>query len=389
MLDKSNNLVRNWQDIEPATDRTKDNSDKSNPNTTPPDRSQANRPPIAQDDSFGVRAGRTTILPVLDNDSDPDGDVMTAALEGPNPAFGTIAVINDGAQLQLTAAKDASGTSTFKYTVSDGRGGQTQATVTLTVSPAGSNKPPVERRVATVLVEQGATVTYNALPDWNDPDGDVQFLKGASSTGGDQVRFSPDGTITFAALSQTTGLVSIPISVSDGIASTAGTVNFDVRPAGTLKPQPNADHISTKVGQQVTVSPLLNDVSPSGLPLRLAQVSSAVGAQIVPDSAAGTFSFVSTVAQTYYLTYIVTDGPNQAIGLVRIDVVPSAADNSPPVAVRDIVYLPSGGNATVDVLANDNDPAGGVLVVQSIQNPAASGVTVVVLQHRILRVSLR
>ena len=387
MLDKSNNLVRNWQDIEPATDLSQNNSDKSNPNTTPPDRSQSNRPPIAQDDSFGVRAGRTTILPVLDNDSDPDGDVMTAALEGPNPSVGTIAAINDGAQLQLTAAPDASGTSTFKYTVSDGRGGEAQATVTLTVSPAGSNKPPVERRVATVLVEQGATVTYNALPDWNDPDGDVQFLKGATATGGDQVRFTPDGTITFAALSQNTGLVSVPISVSDGIASTTGTVNFDVRPAGSLKPQPNADHVTTKVGQLVTVSPLLNDVSPSGLPLRLAQVSSAVGAQIVPDTAAGTFSFLSTVAQTYYLTYIVTDGPNQATGLVRIDVATSVPDNSPPVAVRDIVYVPSGGNAVVDVLANDSDPAGGVLVVQSIQNPAASGVAVVVLQHRLLRVS--
>jgi hypothetical protein len=387
MLNKSNNLVRNWQDIEPATNTSTNNSNTKNPNPTPPDRSQPNRPPVAQDDTFGVRAGRTTILPVLDNDSDPDGDVMTAALDGPNPSAGTIATINDGAQLQLTAAPNATGTSTFKYTVSDGRGGEAQATVTLTVSPAGSNKPPVERRVATVLVEQGATVRYNALPDWNDPDGDVLFLKGATSTGGDQVQFSPDGTITFAALSQNTGLVTVPISVSDGIASTAGTVSFDVRPVGSLKPQPNADHVSAKVGQQVTVSPLLNDVSPSGLPLRLAQVSSAVGAQIVPDAAAGTFSFISTVAQTYYLTYIVTDGPNQAIGLVRIDVTPSAPDNSPPVAVRDVVYLPSGGNANVDVLANDNDPAGGVLVVQSIQNPAASGVAVVVLQHRILRVS--
>ncbi len=387
MLDKGNKLVKNWSDIEPATQTITNSADKNNPNITPPDRTQPNRPPIAQDDTFGVRPGRTTVLPVLDNDTDPDGDVMTATLDGPNPSIGTVQTINDGAQLQLTATPDATGTATFRYTVSDGRGGEAQATVTLTVSPPGTNKAPVERRVATVIVEQGATVTYNALPDWNDPDGDVMFLKSATPIGGDQVRSSPDGTITFSALGRSTGLVSVPVAVSDGIASTNGTLNFDVRPVGSTKPQPNADHVSTKVGQQVTVSPLANDVSPSGAPLRLAQVSTDPGAQIVPDPAAGTFSFISTVAQTYYLTYIVTDGPNQATGLVRVDVAPAAPDNSAPIAVRDVVYLPSGGNALVDVLANDSDPSGGVLVVQSVQNPANSGVTVAVLQHQILRVS--
>jgi hypothetical protein len=387
MLDKGNKLVKNWLDIEPATQTITSNADKNNPNTTPPDRTQPNRPPFAQDDSFGVRPGRTTVLPVLDNDSDPDGDVMTAALDGPNPSIGTVQTINDGAQLQLTANPNATGTATFKYTVSDGRGGEAQATVTLTVSPPGTNKAPVERRVATVIVEQGATVSYDALPDWDDPDGDVLFLKSATPTGGDQVRSSPDGTITFSALGRTTGLVTVPVAVSDGIATTDGTINFEVRPVGSTKPEPNADHVSTRVGQQLTVSPLANDVSPSGAPLRLAQVSTAPGAQIVPDPAAGTFSFVSTVAQTYYLTYIVTDGPNQATGLVRVDVAPAAPNNSAPIAVRDVVYLPSGGNALVDVLANDSDPSGGVLVVQSIQNPANSGVTVAVLQHQILRVS--
>ncbi|MGM7424917.1 Ig-like domain-containing protein, partial [Cellulosimicrobium sp. CpK407] len=41
----------------------------------------------------------------------------------------------------------------------------------------------------------------------------------------------------------------------------------------------------------------------------------------------------------------------------------------------------------VDVLANDTDPAGGVLVVQSVKVPADAGVSVAVLAHQMLRIT--
>ena len=48
--------------------------------TTLPKRTPENTPPIANNDEFGVRPGRTTMLPVLDNDTDADGDVLVASL---------------------------------------------------------------------------------------------------------------------------------------------------------------------------------------------------------------------------------------------------------------------------------------------------------------------
>ncbi|WP_186810536.1 hypothetical protein, partial [Cellulosimicrobium sp. TH-20] len=60
------------------------------------DRSQPNRPPQPKDDAFGVRPGRTTILPVLGNDVDPDGDVMTASLAGDSPSNATVQAIMGG-----------------------------------------------------------------------------------------------------------------------------------------------------------------------------------------------------------------------------------------------------------------------------------------------------
>ena len=42
------------------------------------------------------------------------------------------------------------------------------------------------------------------------------------------------------------------------------------------------------------------------------------------------------------------------------------------VAVRDVALLPSGGDVLVNVLSNDTDPAGGILVVQSVSVDAGT-----------------
>jgi hypothetical protein len=62
----------------------------------------------------------------------------------------------------------------------------------------------------------------------------------------------------------------------------------------------------------------------------------------------------------------VSAGPNSVPGLVRIDVLPASNEDPPPVAVRDVALLPVGGDVLVNVLSNDTDPAGGILVVQSV-----------------------
>src|SRR5690606_11332541 len=64
------------------------------------DRSQPNRPPQPADDSFGVRPGRTTILLVLGNDVDPDGDVMTASVVSDAPNGIAVQQIMGGAAVQ-------------------------------------------------------------------------------------------------------------------------------------------------------------------------------------------------------------------------------------------------------------------------------------------------
>ncbi|HQZ48015.1 MAG TPA: Ig-like domain-containing protein [Microbacteriaceae bacterium] len=389
MASENMQRVDNWNDITPpeGDEEDEENTAEEFTETTLPERTDINTTPVAADDDFGVRAGRTTIISVIDNDSDPDGDVLTATLPSGSPGIGTVEPIYGGTALQISVPDDATGRDAFIYRVDDGRGGWDEATVRISVSEAGTNQSPVQKRAAAVTVEQSGSVSYNVLPDWLDPDGDDLFLKAASVPDGDEVEFTADGQITFRATSQVQGRKEIAIVVSDGTGDTEGVLRVDVRPIGSTKPVTNADHVQTRVGQTVTVSPLVNDVSPSGVPLRLARLDEVAGAKIVPDYTTGTFSFQAEARGTYYAQYLVTDGPNTVVGIVRIDVEEALAEDLPPIAVRDVAMLPGGSEVLVDVLANDSDPGGGILVVQSVTVPQGAGISVAVLNHEVLRIA--
>jgi p-aminobenzoyl-glutamate transporter AbgT len=61
--------------------------------------------------------------------------------------------------------------------------------------------------------------------------------------------------------------------------------------------------------------------------------------------------------------------------------------NGQPTAEDDVALLPAGGRTVVAVLDNDFDPAGGVLVVQSVSVKPESGLTVEVIDREKLRIS--
>ncbi|KPN17863.1 Ig-like domain-containing protein [Arthrobacter sp. Edens01] len=384
-------LVDNWGDVIPPKQESSDDEEESaseNPVNTLPDRTAENRPPVASDDRFGVRAGRTTILNVLDNDTDPDGDLLTVRPAGEQPAAGTVQEIYNGAGLQIVVPPEAAGTSSFSYEVADGRGGTASATATVQVLGAGENSPPEARRSTRILVEEGKSVSQNILNDWMDPDGDDLVLVSAEPTAdGDQVRTRSDGLLTFRDIGKTQGVKDVAVTVSDGSETAAGTVTFDVRPAGVLPPVTNFDHFTATVGEAVTFYPLQNDLDPAGGQLSLARVNAEEedASELVPNYETGAVSFTPAAASTYYLEYLVTNGPQSAGGLIRVDAAESGRQGA-PVAVRDVALLPRGGSVLVDVLGNDTDPTGGVLVVQSVNAGASSPLDVEVLDHNILQI---
>ncbi|MDQ4213462.1 Ig-like domain-containing protein [Microbacterium sp. ASV81] len=382
-------LVQNWDDVVPPPDdkQQQDQSEEQQQQLELPKRSAENHKPTARDDSYGVRPGRTSVLRVTENDTDPDGDLLSASLVGAPPSGMTVTPVLGGAALQVAVPAAATGTASFRYQVDDGRGGTDQATVTLTIHPLSENSPPVLESPQTIQVEAGASITYDALQGWKDPDGDDLFLQHAEVAGGDVVTTRTNGVMEFRAASGATGIKDVALTVSDGQASTTGVLKVDVRPKGSLAPIANADHYTATAGTPITLSPLDNDISRSGEPLRLARNDYAPGAKITPNYTANTLTFEADAQGTYYVQYLVTSGAESAAGLIRIDVAPAGGNGHPPIAVRDTALLPTGRNVLVDVLANDEDPGGGVLVVQSVHVPPGSPVSAEVLDHSVVRVT--
>ncbi|GGH89755.1 fibronectin type III [Arthrobacter liuii] len=394
LVNQNMQLVNNWDDVIPPKNQSEDQDKESADNNTInvlPDRTKPNRPPETKPDAVGVRPGRTTVLSVLDNDSDPDGDVLTAAVAaGSGPKSGTLESIYGGTAFQITVPADAKpGTETFNYSASDGRGLSATGQVTLTVVGPDENKPPKFKRGedTTMLVEQGKTVSQNILTDWIDPDGDdLVLLDAKADNDKDQVKVRRDGLLTFQDSGATAGKKNVQVTIWDGRTTVTGKVVVNVRPPGALAPVVNADHVTAVVGQDLVISPLKNDVDPNGGALRLAQVEANGPGELGPVTDGGTFTFRSSTPGPVYLTYIASNGPQSSQGLIRVD-VESGNDGGDPVAVHDVALMPTGGSVLLDPLANDSDPSGGVLVLQSVKLPDNATVSVSVINHSVLRIT--
>ncbi len=392
-------LVDNWDDvIPPEQEENEELGDEHSAlqsfEDTLAERTEQNRPPTANDDEFGARPGRTTILSALDNDSDPDGDVLVISDHSAiAETTGTLDLIDGRRALQFTPAPGFVGSIRFSYTVDDGRGGTDTAEVSVRVVAEGQNGLPVELRRSAVTVEANQTVEYNVLANWRDPDGDDMYLLAATPASGDLVRFTPDGVITFTHQTSELGEKEVQFLVADGSGQTTiGTLTVKVEPAGSQKPVGTPDFASVFVGEQIVISPLENDISPSGAPLQISGIQEpGRDATATLDTEKNEVRFQAPSPGVYYFEYTLLAGSASSIGIIRVDVQELPDDQElPPIAVKDTAYLRGDQPTTIEVLSNDVSPTGRILAVQSVDVPAeaqAKGLVVELLQATRVRVT--
>lgn len=351
-------------------------------------------PPDARDDTFGVRAGRTSILPVLNNDVVGQcGIIAISEIDELDPSYGIAEVIAGGRALQVQVHPDAHGTTKLTYTISDGRGTNppSAATITLSVHADQSNLDPEQSQTLRGEVEVGGTLELNALAAFWDPDGDYLVLQNAALIQGPgTVQFRQDGMVTFVADPAIFGTSIVALTVTDGRGGVAtGTIEITSRSVGTLPPVIDPIHEVGFVTQPIEVDVLAAVESRSGATPRLASVEPVAGTTTTPNFDAGTFSFTAPNVGTYYLRFTVVAGPHTVTGLARIDVRDFSDQDQKPIAVPDLALLPAGGEVTVAPLDNDFDPRGGVLVLTGVQTAPESALTVGVIENRMVRISSR
>ena len=386
--DKNMVVVSNW-DQTPTEEQEEEDTPTPDQReqVSEPEHKDKNTPPEAVDDEFGIRPGRSTLLPVLDNDSDDDGDVLTARAVT-NPEFGSIVRTRGGRALQITDVPESmtSGSTSFTYEASDGLAGAT-ANVTLTIHPWSQNEGPRQLKHPVIKVGANAQVEYNLLSDWIDPDGDQFYLVSATAPDGMAVQFSEDGTVQIRDLGSSAGVKAIAVTLSDGHAETTGELKVSVQEEGNVPPVARADFYVARVAEPLTIDPIANDTDPNGDALSLVAAGTApAGTAVSADLSRGTLTFTGSVPGSFQFTYTVSDGPSTTVGVIRVDVVDDDT-NALPIAEDDLAVLPSGGASLIAPLANDTDPSGGVLVVQSIDVPANSGLEVTLIERHLLRIT--
>jgi hypothetical protein len=97
-----------------------------------------NSPPNAVDDSATTQENTAVTINVVANDSDPNGDPLTVT-NVTQPANGTTTNNGDGT-VTYSPNSGFTGTDTFNYTISDGRGGTDTAQVSVMVQPRPSTE---------------------------------------------------------------------------------------------------------------------------------------------------------------------------------------------------------------------------------------------------------
>lgn len=388
--------VDDWSSVKPPPEKS--TSDKNNNQ----DNAQAaeNLPPKAVDDTLGARPGRTTALHVLDNDSDPAGNILSvSAVTAPDNPAAALSIAPDG-QTVLVALPAGAGDVHFKYTVDDGKGLNATAAVTVQSREPGQNEQPAPRAGApatTWTVAAAGRVQLPVLGDWRDFDGDPVVLVGAGATAGSATT-TPDGSVIYTA-PKAGGTQTVNYQVSDGVgapvtASAAVTVQNPNSTNG-IAPTTAPDVAKGQVDQPILLRPLDNDLpgaDPTNPGAKLAiagTVASPAGTVVDTDTTAGTVTVKASRAGTFLLSYTASFGNAPfAKGSVRVDVTAPPGSPQPPVAVPDNAVLHGQAATLVDVLANDYDPSSDVLAVQhAAEVGTAQSLQVAVVRGRWLRIN--
>lgn len=321
-----------------------------------------NKAPVAQNDAYSTPEDTVLTISapgVLANDSDPDGNALTAVLVS-NPTQGTL-TFNPNGGFTYRPNTNYVGGDSFTYRANDGKTNSGIATVTITVTPV--NDLPLARNDQYTTSED--TVLTIAAPgvlsNDSDADGDTLTAIIASQPGNGSVSLSANGGFTYTPNTDFNGTDSFTYRANDGEANSGlATVTIAVTPVNDA-PIAQNDAYTMNENAVLTISApgvLANDSDADGNPLTSVLISGATNG-VLSLNADGSFSYTPNTNYngTDTFTYYANDGTvNSGVAVVSITVLPL---NDPPVA-RDDQYSTLEDTALMitapGVLANDTDP---------------------------------
>jgi len=296
-------------------------------------------------------SGPSAPITVLTNDTDTDGDSLSVvSATSPN---GSVAINPDGT-LSFTPAPNYSGPATITYTVSDGQGGTSTATVHLAVTPvndapAAVNDGSVATPLLSVAEDSGASAPITVLANDTDVDGDPLTVVAATSPNG-SVTINPDGTLSFTPAADFNGPTTISYTISDGQGGTStAAVHVAVTPVNDA-PVAAADGVATAEDTALVLAPsalLTNDSDVDGDPLTLVSVQDAVNGTVALVGGNVVFTPAPDYNGPASFTYTLSDGNGaSSTATVNVDVLPVV---DPAISIADVVVNEAAGTVSFTV----------------------------------------
>lgn len=177
-----------------------------------------NRAPSAVNDSYTVDCSAPTTLNVLANDTDPDGDVL-AITSVSAPGKGTAVVSAGKIVYTPNAASCAGATDSFSYSISDGKGGTSTATVSVTIK--SSNNAPVAVNDV-FIVPCKVNSVLDVLANDSDKDGDPLTITSITQPSKASIAIGPNGkTLIYTPGASCFINDSFTYTISDGKGGTS------------------------------------------------------------------------------------------------------------------------------------------------------------------------
>ena len=370
-----------WSGTDTFTYRANDGTSSGNTATVTLTVSAVNDAPVANNDSYGT--GEETALTVaapgvLGNDTDAEGDALTAALVA-GPAHGTLTLSTNGSFTYAPAA-DWNGTDTFTYKANDTKADSGVATVSIRVGPAndapaaGNDSFGTNEDVALTVAAPGV------LANDNDTDHDPLTARLIAGPAHGTLALNADGSFTYTPAGDWSGTDTFTYQANDGTADSAvATAGITVSPVND-RPVATEDSYGAAEDTTLTVAAagvLENDTDIEGDPLTAALVAGpAHGTLALNPDGSFTYRPAANWNGTDTFTYRATDGRvDSATATVRIVV---SAANDAPVAANDSYVADEDSTLMVaapGVLANDTDLDGNVLTAVLVNGPAHGTLT--------------
>ncbi|WP_289053126.1 Ig-like domain-containing protein, partial [uncultured Pseudoalteromonas sp.] len=323
--------------------------------------SPVNDAPIANADSITITEDATaTLINVLSNDTDIDGDTLT--LSSASSDIGSVSIVNS--QIQYTPAENDNGTATVSYTITDGT---QSASGILTVTITSVNDTPVANPDTATILEDAAPTSINVIANDTDVDNDPLAISTASasigsvSVSGSNLVYTPEANFNGQAI--------VNYTLTDGTTTAAGVLTVAVTAVNDA-PVANPDSATILEDAAATnINVLGNDTDEENDALSISALTTTSGA-VTSTGNDVIFTSEANFNGQVTVNYTLSDGTDTAMGVLTITVTPV---NDAPIANPDsATILEDAVTTNINVLSNDTDPENDSLTISDASTNTGS-----------------